>query len=101
LTAVAPAEIRTVLGIAIGLLEQHGWCQRQSRSGSGALCAIAAVAAAANGDKVLEDAAQRGLESWVIWHTNFEGVTEWNDASERTKHEVLAALQAAAEEQAA
>jgi hypothetical protein len=98
MAAVAPAEIRTVLGIAAGLLEQYGWCQRQSRTGSGALCVIAAIAAAAGGDKVLEDAAHRALESWVIWHSNLDTVPDWNDAPERTKDEVLTALRAASAE---
>jgi hypothetical protein len=90
------ADVSAVLVAAAARLEEHGWCQRQSRTGSGALCPIAAIAVAAAGDKQLEDRAQHALEIWVIWHSDAPSVARWNDAPERTKDEVLAALNAAA-----
>lgn len=101
MTAPAVAEVRDVLLTAAHLLAQHGWCQRQSRSGSGALCVVAAIAAAAGGAKTLEDRAHHALEVWVIWHSNHDSVAEWNDAPERTKDEVLHALRHAVAELAA
>jgi hypothetical protein len=99
MSAASPAQL--VLVAAAGLLEHHGWAQRQCRTGAGALCPVAAIAAAAEGDKDLEHEAHLALERWVIWHTQFDTVPEWNDAPERTKDEVLAGLRGAIAELAA
>lgn len=95
---MTPTPVRLVLLIAASLVEHHGWTQRQSRTGSGALCPVAAIAAAAAGDKTVEHEAHLALERWVIWHTQFDTVPEWNDAPERTKDEVLSALRGAVSE---
>lgn len=94
-------EVRQVLRDAAQLLEQHGWCQRQSRTGGGALDVAGAIAAAAGGAWRTERRAHHALEVWLIWHTNAASVAQWNDAPERTKAEVLAALRAAAQDVAA
>jgi hypothetical protein len=93
-----PRALVDVLLRAALLIEEHGWCQRQSRTGSGALCPVAAIAAAAAGDKDLEHRAQTALERWVIWNSHDQSVASWNDAPERTRDEVLAALRGAVSE---
>lgn len=79
---------------AAELLEHDGWCQGYLRDDFGRMCASGAIGAAieemcpVDGDPdTWEDVACR-----VARHVGARMLTAWNDESERTKDEVIAAL---------
>ena len=72
------------------VLEQDGWCQGQGSDDSKHRCLIHSVGYALPFYPEIEDFLTRaarvlGLEGW-------HGLTQWNDAPERTKEEVIALL---------
>jgi hypothetical protein len=86
---------RDVLLRAADLLEEFGW--RQESYGSkeeGRMCAMGAIYEAAIDFKM--DVAYEA-ETCLARHVGWSHVASWNDAPERTKAEVVAALRLAAQ----
>jgi hypothetical protein len=90
---LAPRNLTTrVLLGAADYIERHGWCQRSSQDSGGAVCAAWALTIAAGHDlSVSLEAGHRLLRL-----TGGRTVPAWNDASGRTKAEVVETLRSAA-----
>jgi len=84
-------EVGKILLEAADYIEQHGWCQKVYQNGLGNACIMGAllrVARTTSGDGKIMSRLRKYL-----------GVTSlenWNDASGRTKEQVVAALRGAA-----
>jgi hypothetical protein len=84
---------------AADLIERQGWCQDRTHNASGEHCLLGAVWFSHYGKEP-----PGGIVRELDWHEVFEilkphtapSIAGWNDAPERTKAEVIAALRAAA-----
>lgn len=83
--------VQQVLLDAAESIEKYGWCQGRGGVNGGPRCALGALVHAANNERSLYAGALLGLTRIIG-----SGVVYWNDAPERTKAEVIAALRAAA-----
>lgn len=89
---------------AASFIQQRGWCQGRFTRGDGALCALGALQKATIFDPNAKHAASAYTAATELLsrHLGFKdgdvgcSVPGWNDDPERTKEEVVAALQSAA-----
>lgn len=84
---MSAASVGEVLEAAAIIVERDGWCQFRMCDQDGGHCALAAI--------IRADVYRCGATAFM--RTILGGsLMEWNDAPERTKEEVVAALRAAA-----
>jgi hypothetical protein len=93
---------RKALLDAADYIEEHGWCQGSLTSDGGRVCAGGAVLMAHSGSLTtnyplgsVPDKAIYMLEKYVD-ASHYFGIASWNDAKERTKGEVVAAMRGCA-----
>jgi len=90
-----------VLECAAKKIEEEGWVQNNYYARDEGYCVVGAVAACLNPD-FTRNYLGIGQAADVLWQNRpqpmtFLTFTRWNDAPERTKEEVIAALLSAAE----
>lgn len=74
-------------------IRKHGWCQGQPSDSLGRVCAMGALYVTTLVETTPAEAATR-----LAWHLGFSTnsyVAGWNDNPDRTKEEVIAAMEAA------
>lgn len=86
---------------AAALLEQNGWCQGRTHDSKGRHCLYGAIWRAHYGDDPTTGPVPKSRWEWTevfeLMRKQVGGdAAEWNDAPERNKEEVIAALRAAA-----
>lgn len=85
---VSEEKASALLKEAAALIREKGWCQRQLKSDNGEYCAMGAIEAKT--ERFDEFSAAKALMKQRI---GGHSVTKWNDEPQRTKDEVLAALE--------
>jgi hypothetical protein len=87
-----------VLRKAAELIEQRGWCRCCYTDSAGRLCVVGALRATRNGDAGDPFCDWDQHKAFSMLSKCIDGIpSRWNDAPERTKDQVIAALRAAAE----
>lgn len=81
-----------ILTAAADLIEEKGWTQGQDHDSLGRYCAWGAIFAIAKNDIRARMDAGCALYSKAVAESDYGTLALWNDARERTKDEVVAAL---------
>lgn len=95
MTEVTPDSVAQVLEDAADHIEQKGWCQGEYEADGGAVCAVGALdyATGVSARGWLFGPAHRVFQRRLGLH-----IENWNDAPERTAHEVIDELKLAAKD---
>jgi hypothetical protein len=84
------AGVRATLRDAATVIERAGWAQGKRRSLDGRVCALEAIAIAADGDPLAELDALAEVSMRLL--PLQKDLAEWNDNPVREQHEVVALL---------
>ena len=93
-------DTKRTLKRAVAIIELRGWCQDRFRDFDGRCCIVGAIAEASyENDPAIWNDTELTAKKRVRDHLGLSEVLDlmqWNDAPERKKEEVIAALKAAA-----
>ena len=92
-----PETVGDVFTDAATVIRERGWCQLNSRLPSGEVCMATAINTSITATVWPRSAAiYKSFYSAIEQHLGTQRLTRWNDQPERTKTEVLKALESAA-----